>query len=974
MQSIDPPSARRTAWAARRDSVLPRILASVAIVLTSVIVLQSVATWREVRQAAYATAHSRAASMTDQLHIALETSRTQLLTVMARQVQSPWLRDSLSRLFANTYQIVGIELVSADGHVEAMVGDSAPWRVASRNAIVQNDLRRVAMPMVGSLTATPTGVAYVVVAPVPADRATRQWVIAWRSFEASAVARLASDGYSVFLGDRNGVWTQLDSAPVRGPSGVWLTPVTRAPDTLHAIVVSRSIESSPWHLVVRVARASAASAANSALLRLYSQSTALLVLALACAWWLTKRFTQPLEALTRSVERVADGNYSPPAQLSGRNDEFGRLASAFSLMVSRVDTAFSAQRESERHYRDLFDAVPLPLWVFDRETRRVLAVNHAAIEHYGYSREEFLSLSIDQLRPSEDVPRLRAKLSCLKAGLHGAGRWRHLKRDGSVILVDIVGHDLVYQGRSAQIVVMTDVTEQVRASDDVRRVETRYRRLVHDASVAIVLSTLDGRFLSANPAFLALVGATDFDALKALSAEVFVAEGGRKQLLQRLRMQGSLQDVEVRVRRLSGEFRVTRMRARLVHEEHESEPYIETLLEDITERREVERQLLQAQKMEVVGQLAGGLAHDFNNLLTVIQANTELALSSCRAGDEAREPLDDISRAARSAASLSRQLLVFSRQPLLAPSEHRINDLVSDAQRIVRRAVTEAVTVDLSLDPNAGAIRIDPAQLEQVLVNLAINASDAMPRGGALSITTTCVPAGSRNEAGVPDRNVILTVQDTGLGMDEATLSHIFEPFFTTKPIGRGTGLGLASVYAIVHRAGGTIAATSTIGVGTTFRLTFPCIEPTPTASTPEPTAATARGTEHVLVAEDHPAVRSMIVGALTKQGYSVVGAADGQQALETARESSVPIDLLITDVVMPALGGRELADQINTFSPRTRVLFISGYTEDTLLAQRVQADEAQFLAKPFTGEQVARKVRETLDGKWPTALTAVGH
>ncbi len=389
---------------------------------------------------------------------------------------------------------------------------------------------------------------------------------------------------------------------------------------------------------------------------------------------------------------------------------------------------------------------------------------------------------------------------------------------------------------------------------------------------------------------------------------------------------------------------------------------------DMTERRSLEEQLRQSQKMEAVGRLAGGIAHDFNNLLTAIMGYADLLLSDLAPEDPRREELDEIRKAADRATNLTRQLLAFGRRQVLSPKVLDLGALVTDMAPMLRRLIGE--DIDLAISPAAEPVQvvIDPGQLEQVILNLVVNARDAMPDGGKLTVETDSVELDQEFVAehlGVrPGPYVLLAVSDTGIGMDEETRLRLFEPFFTTKPQGRGTGLGLATVYGVVTQSGGAIWVYSEPGKGTTFKIYLPRVEAGERAAIPQRQRAIERGTETVLVVEDDPGVRALITGVLARHGYSVLDAPDSTQGLLVAGQHSGSIDLLVTDVVMPGSSGAVLAQRLRLERPGVKVLFISGYTDDAIVHHGVLEPGVAFLEKPFTPAALAAKVREVLEGR----------
>ena len=531
-------------------------------------------------------------------------------------------------------------------------------------------------------------------------------------------------------------------------------------------------------------------------------------------------------------------------------DHLTRLPQAIkrALRESRLreerELAVAALRASEEQYRALFENTPYPMWVFDLETHRLLAVNGAAIAHYGYRREEFLTLKIEDLRPPEDIPALEQHLATKEAGYHTTGPWRHRKKDGTLIEVQTSGHEITFAGRRAELVV----------------------------------------------------------------------------------------------------------------------------IDDVTERKRLEEQFRQAQKMEAVGRLAAGVAHDFNNLLTAILGTTDLMIEDLPADDPDREGLLDIRGAAERAAVLTRQLLTFSRQQVVSPRMLRLNELITDLVKLLRRLLGEDVTIASALAPDCGAVKADPGQLEQVLVNLAVNARDAMPNGGRLTIETRNVDLDAdypTERVMIPaGRYVMLAVTDNGTGMDAQTNARIFEPFFTTKPVGKGTGLGLATVYGVVQQSGGYIWLYSELGHGTSFKIYLPRVDADgPQPAEEEQRASALDGSETVLVAEDEEAVRLIIAKALEARGYRVLSARDGTEALELAAGHG-RIDLLVTDVVMPDMNGRELSRRFTEARPNLRTLYLSGYTDDAMLHRGVLQEGVAFLQKPFSLGALARKVRDVIEAR----------
>jgi PAS domain S-box-containing protein len=386
--------------------------------------------------------------------------------------------------------------------------------------------------------------------------------------------------------------------------------------------------------------------------------------------------------------------------------------------------------------------------------------------------------------------------------------------------------------------------------------------------------------------------------------------------------------------------------------------------EDLTARKRMEAQLYQAQKLEAVGRLAGGIAHDFNNLLTVINGYSDFVLRDLPVDDPHRGGLVHVREAGERAARLTQQLLAYSRKAMVEPKVLDLNELVSESARLLRRLIGEDVTLSTDLTPGLDRVKVDRGQIEQVIMNLVVNARDALPQGGRIALGTRNVFLAQANLPDDPDlspgRYVQLTVSDTGTGMTDEVKARIFEPFFTTKEQGKGTGLGLAVAHGAVKQNGGHIGVTSAPGAGTTFTILFPTEENVPPPSTL--LKRPARGTETILLVEDEDAVRAVARLGLEGEGYTVLAAAGGPEALTLAAGRARPIDLLVTDVVMPQMGGRQLAEALRERQPGLRVLYMSGYTDDTILRHGLAEATDEFLQKPFTPMALARKVREILD------------
>jgi two-component system cell cycle sensor histidine kinase/response regulator CckA len=494
--------------------------------------------------------------------------------------------------------------------------------------------------------------------------------------------------------------------------------------------------------------------------------------------------------------------------------------------------------------------------------------------------------------------------------------------------------------------------------------EARYRELFENAVHGICRCHADGTILEGNPALAAMLGHASADALVGLKLgdDIYAEPVAFLTLVDRIRHAGRALSVDANWRRRNDESLAVRLSGRF-EAGGATDGVIELLVEDATERRTLEAQLAHTTKMESIGRLAGGIAHDFNNLLTAILGYVDLMQGSLSEQDPIARHATQIRRSAERASLLTRQLLAFSRKQFLQPRVLDLNAVVEESSMMLRRLISEHIELQTVLDPRLLRIKVDPAQLQQVLMNLAVNARDAMPQGGSLGIVTKNVDLPARALGGAPDFEpgtyVMLAVSDTGVGMDTNTRARVFEPFFTTKRIGEGTGLGLSTVYGIVRQSGGHIQVDSERGRGSRFTIYLPAVSDA--AEAPRPGTVLTDGPvgrETLLLVEDDPMVRSLAVEALKLKGYRVLDAPDGKEALAIA-QSAGHVDLLITDVVMPRMTGRELADRLRAKEPTLRVLFMSGYPGS--LGEQL-GRHVDLLEKPFTSLTLVSRVRQALD------------
>jgi PAS domain S-box-containing protein len=509
----------------------------------------------------------------------------------------------------------------------------------------------------------------------------------------------------------------------------------------------------------------------------------------------------------------------------------------------------------------------------------------------------------------------------------------------------------------------------VRRADEARESQERYRHFFEADLAGAVVTDPEGLVLDANPSALRMFG---LDSVAGFAgrriSSLYVRPEQRDEMLAQLGEKGRADQVEIEMRTADG--RPLHVLANLGGRRDAEGKMLEihAFLVDITDKRRVEVQLRQAQKMEAIGRLAGGVAHDFNNLLGVITGYGELLDKDLPEGHPGRRRLREIRRAAESAASLTRQLLTFSRQQALETRILDVNEIVPSAEKMLRRLIGEDIHLVTNLAPDLGRVRADAGQIEQVIMNLAINARDAMPEGGRLMIETANVALDERyvatHPAATPGPHVMLAVSDTGHGMDANTIAHMFEPFFTTKEKGKGTGLGLATVYGIVQKSGGTVNVYSEAGHGTSFKVYLPRIEDEGVQAQPAGgDIVTPRGTETILLVEDSDSLRELIREVLEAAGYAVNEASTAQAAAHAVTTKGAATDLLLTDVIMPGMSGPDLAARLGSSNPRARVLYISGYTDEMIGSRGRGLDPGtNFLQKPFTFEALLRKVRDVLD------------
>jgi two-component system cell cycle sensor histidine kinase/response regulator CckA len=637
--------------------------------------------------------------------------------------------------------------------------------------------------------------------------------------------------------------------------------------------------------------------------------------------------------------------------------------------------AASALRESESHYRTLIETAPEAIVLLDVEANSFVDCNDRATRMFGYSREELLQSGPALLSPlaqpgggtSESASRYH-----VERALEGEPRpfeWVCRRANGEEFPVEIHLARMPSPDRKLIRGSLLDITERKRAEKARRDSEARYRSLVDNALYGILWITApDGKMLGANPALAYMLGYESTADLMAVgfAGHLFRNPADQEKIAAEYLRDGHL-DATVEWKRRDGKFVTVRLLARMAMDPDGKSECAEITVENVTERVALEKQLVQAQKFEGIGQLAGGIAHDFNNMIGAILGWAEMGVDETEPNSRLRRHFEKVQQQGQRAAALTRQLLAFARRQILEPRNIDVNQTAVETLSLLEKVIGSNIEIKANLASDLSVVRADPTQVEQVLMNLCINARDAMPNGGSLYIDTMNVSLDNEfcawQPLARPGKYVVLAVTDTGTGMDPATLDRIFEPFFTTKELGKGTGLGLATVYGIVRQHGGFLNVYSELHKGTTFRAYFPASEEvlTPREKV-EDTGPVRGGSETILVAEDHEGLSQLALETLTALGYQVMLASDGEQAVSDFAANRHRISLVVLDVVLPKLSGPEIYERIREYRPDMPVIFATGYSPEIAQLQKAQREGLPILQKPYSPRDLARKVRETLD------------
>jgi two-component system cell cycle sensor histidine kinase/response regulator CckA len=679
------------------------------------------------------------------------------------------------------------------------------------------------------------------------------------------------------------------------------------------------------------------------------------------------------------------------------------LDSAGSLIgVSAIARDITSQKRSEEALQKANEtsvyASPIPIVAADANSH-ITVWNPAAERLFGWTEEEVIGKPNPSIPPGEEAG-ASALHKRLLSGLTLTGvEVQRRKRDGSFVAVSLCATPLWDANHEVRGIIgfLTDITERKRAEEALRKAEEKYRGIFENAVEGIYQTTTDGKYIAANPALARMLGFDSPEELVNTRSDIrnqeYVNPELREEFVRKMEHHGLVQNFEYQVYRKDGRIILVSESAHAVRDAAGKILHFEGTVQDVTQHRELEQQLRQMQKIEAIGRLAGGVAHDFNNILMAISSYSELLARKLADKDPSHRYAEEILRATNRGSSLTQSLLAFSRKQVISPKVVDLNTLVAEQTEMLKRLIPENIELKFVPRGALGRVKVDPSQIEQVVMNLSINARDAMPHGGEILIETdnaeldaaylehTDLHYADLNDAdgGLQKptgagKYVMLAVSDNGCGMDAETRAHIFEPFFTTKAQGKGTGLGLATVFGIVQQSAGHIFLQSEPGSGTTFKIYLPRVQEEARLDDGAATCnVSVRGDETILLVEDQEAVRESAAEYLADNGYTVFKASRGSEALDIAERHDQPIHLLLTDVVMPQMSGRELSEKITRIHPETKVIFMSGYSNNLLSNRQILDPKHELLQKPFRLAALGQRIREALARREKTREAKAG-
>jgi PAS domain S-box-containing protein len=715
--------------------------------------------------------------------------------------------------------------------------------------------------------------------------------------------------------------------------------------------------------------------------KLHGAMAVLLSLAVLSSLWMGRRIARPLAVLNRAVTEFADGRPPRPVTLD-RTDELGNLAESFNKMtcdltgfatsqrdsIRQLEAANKALESAESKYRLLFennnDAIYVRSFTESGGVGTFIEVNEVACRRLGYSRDELLQMTTNDINAPESCTCLENIRRALTEQGEAFFETSHRTKDGRILPVEINSHQFMLDGKPVILSVARDITERKRSEDALHKLS----RAVEQSPVTIIITDLRGDIEFVNPKFTQLTGYSSEEAIgqnpRILKSGQTPAEVYRD--LWRTVTLGNVWEGELLNRGKGDRLFWEHTTISPLRDMHGNVTHYLAIKEDITEKKNILDQLAQSQKIESIGQLAGGLAHDFNNILSVISGYAYLMRISDPLDQEQSKNLDQIISASSRAAELTHSLLAYSRKQIMNPQNQSLNDLIGKTGSFISRLIGETIKLNISLRDDPLQVLVDSGQLEQVLLNLATNARDAMPQGGILSIATVEIAVDeqfvSSHGYGEVGRYAVITVTDSGSGMNEQTRQRIFDPFFTTKEVGKGTGLGMSMVLGIIQQHNGFIDVQSAIGQGTTFRIYLPITDEGDTMPVSETTELlTEQSAGTILVAEDEPSVRDFMEKLLTLFGYRVILAVDGQDAVEKFSAMKDEIQLVIFDMVMPNKSGKAAWNEIRRINNSIKAIYVSGYAADVIERQGDLGPDEMLLKKPIQPKELMDNIRQLL-------------